>query len=393
MRVFINYAHSDLNAVEQIAAFLHTENHDVRSEEKLLPEHDWAASLTEQIHAADAVIYAISPDSLASEWCQWSLGQALKAGKPVIPALLRESASLPESLASLPYIDVAGGMSNDDKTALQNALANLDNYKVAVDQSVSVPDLPNGIPAQAIGTIDISRATSPRRTLLPNLLNILPPPFEWLDIPAGEVTLKNASADGGSKGGAFKVGGFAIGKYAITNAQYRVFLEDSKGYNNERWWDFSDAAKTWRQENTTTPPSISHDGEKPIVGVSWFEAVAFCRWLNVRVRPGLAMANRDMPGHVQPRISLPTVALPTEQQWQHAIENDGEEMDLSGNLLEWCMNSWGTDNVVLGGDMERVVRVGSMEHDEETRLTHRDLAKPDARNAEFGFRVVCYLPQ
>ncbi|MBI1278546.1 MAG: SUMF1/EgtB/PvdO family nonheme iron enzyme [Anaerolineaceae bacterium] len=391
MRVFINYTHSDLNAVEQIAAFLHAENHDVGSEEKLLPDHDWAAKLSEQITSADAVIYAISPDSLASEWCQWSLGQALKAGKPVIPALLRESASLPESLAALPYIDVASGVNDDDKEALRKALNNLDTYKVALEQSVSVSDAPNGIPAQAVGTIDISRATSPRPALLPNLLHILPPPFEWLDIPSGEVTLRDASADGGSKGGTFKVGSFAIAKYAVTNAQYRVFLEDNKGYNVERWWDFSDAAKAWREANPTKP-SISHEEEKPVVGVSWFEAVAFCRWLNVRVRPGLAMANRDMPGHVQPRKSLPTVALPTEQQWQHAIENDEELMDLSGNVLEWCMNSWGTDHVVLGGNVERVVRVGSTEHDEETRLSHRDLAKPDARNTEFGFRVVCYLP-
>ncbi len=391
MRVFINYAHSDLNVVEEIAAFLHAENHDVGSEEPLLPEHDWVEKLSEQIEAADVVIYAISPTSLASEWCQWSLGQAVKAGKPIIPALLRESASLPDGLSTLPYIDVADGVNDEDKNVLRNALANLDSYKVLLDQSVSVPDLPNGIPAQAVGTLDISRATSPRRTLLPNLLNILPPPFEWLDIPDGEVTLKDASADGGSNGGAFKVGSFAIGKYAITNAQYRVFLEDSKGYNSERWWDFSDAAKAWREVNASAP-SVSEEAEKPVVGVSWFEAVAFCRWLNVRVRPGLAMANRDMPGHVQPRTSMPTVALPTEQQWQHAVENDSEKMDLNGNVMEWCMNNWGTDNVVLGGDVERVVRVGSTEYDEETRMTHRDLAKPDAQNTEFGFRIVCYLP-
>jgi formylglycine-generating enzyme required for sulfatase activity len=391
MRVFINYAHADLNAVEQIAAFLHSESHDISSEEQLLPEHDWAAKLGEQLDSADAVVYAISPDSLAAEWCQWALGQAIQKGKPIIPALLRESASLPDGLSALPYIDVAGGMSEEDKIALRNALGSLDSYKVTQDQSVSYPERPNGIPAQAIGTIDINRATSPRRTLLPNLLNLLPPPFEWLDIPAGEVTLKDASADGGSKGGTFKIGAFAIGKYAITNAQYRVFLEDGKGYANARWWDFSEAAKSWRQANAT-PPSVSPDAEKAVVGISWFEAVAFCRWMNVKVRPGLAMANRDMPGHVQPRETLPTVALPTEQQWQHAVENDGELMDLSGNVLEWCMNNWGTDQVVLGGDVERVVRVGSLEHDEVTRLSHRDLAQPDARNTEFGFRVVCYLP-
>ena len=391
MRVFINYARTDLDAVEQIAAFLHSENHDAGSSESLLPGSDWAAKLSEQIGAADVMIYAISPSSLASEWCSWSLAQAIQSGKPVIPVLLRESASLPESLAALPYIDVIGGMSDEDKSALKNALADLSKYQVVAEQSVTAPTMPSGIPAQAAGTLDISRANSPRPVLLPNILNQLPPPFEWLNIPAGEVTLADASEHGGSHGGTFKVGSFAIGKYAVTNAQYRVFVDDPKGYANEKWWDFSDAAKAWRQANATAI-SPSPDEDKPVLGVSWFEAVAFCRWLNVRVRPGLAMANRDMPGHVQPRTSLPTVALPTEQQWQHAVENDGEQMDMTGNVLEWCMTEWGSDNVVLGGDVERVIRVGSLEHDEETRLKHRDLAKPDTRNNEYGFRVVCYLP-
>jgi len=390
MRVFINYAHSDLSAVEQIAAFLHAESHEIVSENQILPGQDWGAKLSEQINTADIVIYAISPTALASEWCQWCLAQAIQSGKPIIPALLRESASLPESLAALPYIDVAGGMSDEDKVALKNALTDLSKYQVVGAQSVATIEMPNGIPAQAVGTLDISRATSPHRILLPNLLNTLPPPFEWLDIPAGEVTLKDASENGGSHGGTFKLGSFAIGKYAITNAQYRVFLDDPKGYNNDKWWDFSDAAKAWRQTNAT-PLSVSPDAEKAVLGVSWFEAVAFCRWLNVRVRPGLAMANRGAAGQVQARTSLPTIALPTEQQWQHAIENDGEMMDMSGNVLEWCMNAWGADNVVLGGDVDRVIRVGSLEHDEETRLTHRDLAKPDSRNSEYGFRVVCYL--
>ena len=143
MRVFINYAHSDLNAVEQIAMFLSSENHDVGSEKQVLPSHDWATSLSEQIASAEVVIYAISPDTLASEWCNWCLVQAIQRGKPIIPALLRESASLPESLATLPYIDVAGGMSDEDKDALKNALSDLSKYQVVETQNVSAPEMPN----------------------------------------------------------------------------------------------------------------------------------------------------------------------------------------------------------------------------------------------------------
>lgn len=391
MRIFFNYAHNDLSAVEDIAAFLTSQQHEIVSQAQLLPTDDWLAKLTEQIAAADVMIYALSPDSLGSEWCQWNLAQAIHQGKAVIPALMRESSSVPDALAALQFVDFAGGMSVEDKAALTQALANLPAYVVNSAQAVPVPAAPGGIPAQAIGSVDISRANSPKRTLLPNILALLPPPFEWLDIPAGNVTLKSASQDGGTQGGTFHLPRFAIAKYAVTNAQYRVFVEDPKGYSADRWWDFSEAAKGWRANNPTAP-SVSPDEVKPVVGISWFEAVAFCRWLNVRVRPGLAMANRDMPSRRQPIETIPTVALPTEQQWQHAIENDKERMDLSGGVLEWCMTGWGSDNVVLGGNVERVVRVGSLEHDDITSLSHRDLAKPDARNNEFGFRLVCYLP-
>lgn len=391
MRIFFNYAHVDLRAVEEIAAFLQNEQHEIVSQAQLLPTEDWAAKLSSQIAGSEAVIYALTPDALTSEWCQWCLAQAIQHGKPVIPALLRESASLPDTLAGLPYIDFAGGLTDSDKESLRQALTNPAAYVITSAQAVAVPAAPGGIPAQAIGSVDVSRATSPRRVLLPNVLNVLPPPFEWLDIPAGEVTLKDASADGGSPGGTFRLPRFAIAKYAVTNAQYRVFLEDSKGYSSNRWWDFSDAAQTWRQDNPI-PPSVSPDEAKPVVGIAWYDAVAFCRWLNVRVRPGLAMANRDMPSKRQPIQAVPTIALPTEQQWQHAIANDAEQMDLSGNILEWCMTNWGSDNVVLGGDVERVVRVGSLQEDEVTRLSHRDLAKPTTRDHEFGFRLVCYLP-
>src|SRR6185436_5511767 len=135
MRVFINYAQSDVNVVEQIAAFLSAENHDVGSEEQLLPNNDWAAKLSEQIKAANVVIYAISPASLASEWCQWCLAQAIQQGKPIIPALLRESASIPDALIALPYVDVIGGVSEEDKSTLKNALADLSKYQVVGAQS------------------------------------------------------------------------------------------------------------------------------------------------------------------------------------------------------------------------------------------------------------------
>ncbi|MBL8116114.1 MAG: SUMF1/EgtB/PvdO family nonheme iron enzyme [Anaerolineae bacterium] len=385
MRVFINYAHADHDIVESLAGTLTGHGHELLPPNKLMPGDDWAVELQSAISEADAVIYALSPDSLANEWVSWCFAAAVRAGRPVIPVLLRESSSIPDSLSGTPVVDLSAG--GDAYTVLADAFNTLTNYQISVDLAAEVADVPAGIPAQAMGSLAVSRADA-HAVLLPNVLNLLPPPFEWLEIPAGEVILQDASANGGSAGGAYNVGTFYISRYAVTNAQYRVFLEDTKGYASERWWSFSEEAARWRQENPM-PPSISPDADVPCVGLSWYEAVAFCRWLNLKLRPSSAVQHAGLRRMTTAIGS--TIALPTEQQWQRAIENDAEKMDLSGNILEWCMTAWGTDNVLLGGKVERVVRVGSTDYDEETRLRHRDLAEPESRDNRFGFRLACTL--
>jgi formylglycine-generating enzyme required for sulfatase activity len=88
---------------------------------------------------------------------------------------------------------------------------------------------------------------------------------------------------------------------------------------------------------------------------------------------------------------IPTIALPTEGQWQLAASNDDAGLDVSGNILEWCMSNW-TDNIVtLDGDQPRVVRVGSLDDQFIDRVTHRDYAAPDTRDERIGVRLVCIV--
>jgi hypothetical protein len=390
MRLFINYAGSDSEQIEQLGRLLH--QYETNLDTQLMPGSDWAAELSAAITQADAFIYALSPDSLASEWCQWSLAQAISAGKPVIPVTLRESASIPDLLESLDEVDLRLGVTAESIAPLIQALEQPTAYTVMSTQAVAAPEKPSGIPPQAFGTLSVSRADAPSRVLLPNVLHVLPPPFEWLEIPEGDVTLYDASEQGGSKGGTFRLPRFFIAKYPVTNAQFRVFAEDNKGYESERWWNFSAEATEWRGANTVPVAGASEDENAPRVLVNWYEAVAFCRWLNVRVRPSLAM--REAAGRRQPDPEhLPTVTLPTEQQWQRAAEADNDQMDLSGSILEWCMTNWGADEVILGGAGERILRVGSLDDQFIDRITHRDYAGPDARDERVGFRLVCVLPE
>jgi formylglycine-generating enzyme required for sulfatase activity len=129
----------------------------------------------------------------------------------------------------------------------------------------------------------------------------LPPPFEWCAIPVGQVTLDRDL-------GTFAVRAFDIAKYPITQAQFKVFLDDPGGYTDLTWWSGSAKSLLWRPQNGPLQSAFAGD-DLPRLMVSWFEAVAFCRWLS--------------------RELGEAVALPTEQEWQCAAQGD------DGRLYPW----------------------------------------------------------
>jgi formylglycine-generating enzyme required for sulfatase activity len=120
---------------------------------------------------------------------------------------------------------------------------------------------------------------------------------------------------------------YAIGKYPVTNLQYRRFVE-ADGYTQRELW--SEEGWAWRtgtydskapQEyqdwlsrrppEKRDEPFFWHDVKlnnplAPVVGVSWFEAEAYCTWLAGELG--------------QP------VRLPTEEEWERAARHtDGRE--------------------------------------------------------------------
>lgn len=93
------------------------------------------------------------------------------------------------------------------------------------------------------------------------------PDFVWLPVPGGKITLE-------SNAGTFPVAPFYISKYPVTWVQYRSFLKASDGYYNEGWWEGladreDEPGQQYRQID-------NHPAEM----VSWYDAVAFCRWLS-----------------------------------------------------------------------------------------------------------------
>lgn len=210
---------------------------------------------------------------------------------------------------------------------------------------------------------------------------------------------------------------YRISRYPITVAQYRAFVE-ADGYQEPRYW--SAAGWAWRLQHHILSPNFYYGSfntpNHPQVGVSWYEAMAFCAWLTEQV------------GY--------TVRLPTEAEWERAARHtDGRiypwgntfearrcnsnevglggtaavgsfpsgdahcgAADLAGNVWEWCSTVWQANyegyeekvNDSPAGNDRRVLRGGAFYNSSNLlRCASRNFyASPSNRYSSIGFRVV-----
>jgi formylglycine-generating enzyme required for sulfatase activity len=105
------------------------------------------------------------------------------------------------------------------------------------------------------------------------------------------------------------LGGFFINPFEVTNAEFREFLVDPRGYLNDTNW--TEAGRKWKAAHTSHATALLKptdtdyqrfgQADQPVVKVNWFEANAFCHWLTTSVGKGKWI-----------------FALPTEAEWEKA---------------------------------------------------------------------------
>ncbi len=294
------------------------------------------------------------------------------------------------------------------------------------------------------------------------------PDLVWCEIPAGAFTMGTREKD--IPGLMKKYGGneswykyetpqhdeksitraYLIGKYPVTNAQYNAFVQ-AGGYANAQYWQEAMAHGYWQAGKfkgrwDNEPRARAYDfgapfnlDNHPVVGVSWYEAVAFCRWLTEKLKVKSEKLKVWKDGQLLPfSFELDTwqIRLPTEAEWEKAARGmDGRIypwsdeltpqhanydatkigatsavgifplgkspyglLDVSGNVWEWCSTQWienykgydkkNTERESLEGDVPRVLRGGAF-HDESylVRAACRYGDFANFRNVNSGFRV------
>ncbi len=214
--------------------------------------------------------------------------------------------------------------------------------------------------------------------------------------------------------------GYHIGKYEVTVKEYLAFAEETNS-NYPIWLEKGNKfnVETGTDDEYKKSGYSRNAGNLPITGVSWYNAVAYCRWISQKT------------GN--------TYRLPTEAEWEFAARGGNSSLnylysgsntaadvawyqgnsdhkvhsvgtkkpnelgiyDMSGNVWEWCADHW-HDNYnnapedgsawVDSGAIDkgrRVVRGGSWYLSTGLcRSSNRVSLNPSIRSNSDGFRLV-----
>ena len=123
--IFISYSRQDATIANELARILERGGHDPFIDRELLPGQHWKTVLQKQLDRCDAFVYALSPDSLDSEWCQWEYHEAVRQNKPIIPIKVRDFSTFPEAIKSvgdIQILDMTLGITSDSAAALMGGL-------------------------------------------------------------------------------------------------------------------------------------------------------------------------------------------------------------------------------------------------------------------------------
>ncbi len=235
--------------------------------------------------------------------------------------------------------------------------------------------------------------------------------MEMVYVPAGEFLMGSPDGEGDydeHPQHTVYLDAFWIDKTEVTNAMYQKCVD----------------AGTCRPNKYNY--SVFNNPDQPVVGVSWYDAKAYCEWAGKRLpmEAEWEKAARGTDGRIYPwgnewdvhtTKRLNFADKNTDFAWSDEEADDGYQntalvgsypagaspygaLDMAGNVWEWVANWYDSDYYVRSpkrnptgpdsGDA-RVLRGGSWGFDQiNVRTAHRSRNLPDGRSPSVGFRCV-----
>lgn len=223
--------------------------------------------------------------------------------------------------------------------------------------------------------------------------------------------------------GEFDIKPFELAKYPVTNKWYKEFI-DKGGYDNHVYW--TEEGKKWLDESKAKQPRFWDERRwkcpnAPVVGVCWFEAAAFTRWLTMTRKDGYEYRLPDEnEWEAAATAGVKERLFPWGPKWKENRCNTREAgidktspvgiflrgetpegiTDMAGNVWEWMSTNYykkraQIDYPYLGDQWDKyfkqeqtpVLRGGSWDFDREfARCAYRNWSDPDDGDGNVGFR-------
>lgn len=243
-------------------------------------------------------------------------------------------------------------------------------------------------------------------------------PDNMVSVPSGEFVRGSNEYDHEKPEQLIFLDAFEIAVYPVSNREFKAFI-DKDGYNKEEFW--TPEGWKWKLEENISEPLYWHDrkwngANFPVVGVCWYEVVAYANWLSKKTRK--------------------SYRLPSEAEWEKAARGtDGRRypwgnnfdknlcnsnesrlnrtsplglfhggksiygcLDIVGNVDEWCADWYDEKYYRISplknprgpsAGLNRVVRGGSWRGDDRLcRAGSRYSYRPTLRDDFIGVRLV-----
>jgi formylglycine-generating enzyme required for sulfatase activity len=109
MRLFISYARVDKPSCEPVIREL-DKAHDIFYDQRLHVGERWRDEIRSKVSWCEGFIYMLTPESVASEYCQWEYSLAREEGKLIFPVLLQAKTVIPAELLEIQIADFSEGL-------------------------------------------------------------------------------------------------------------------------------------------------------------------------------------------------------------------------------------------------------------------------------------------